>query len=83
MDNLSEQMKKLLKNASYGLSESDIKNTMDFINHGEFGIAFELVCDQLFENEAPISTELLNEIQYIGTTMNFDEQTWAFLKNAK
>lgn len=84
MKNLDKEMKALLAKTSYGLTESDINNASDFINHNEFGVAFELICDQLYENNTEISTELIGDISRIALLMQLPDSSWSFLnQNAK
>lgn len=80
MKNIDEQIRNLLASTAYGLSDSDVKNASEFIEHNEFGVAFELICDQLYENESQISSELIGDISRIAKLMQLDDNSWSFLK---
>lgn len=80
MKKIDEQIRNLLASATCGLSDSDVKNASEFIDHNEFGVAFELICDQLYENESQISSELIADISRIAKLMQLEDNSWSFLK---
>ncbi|MBR9729644.1 MafI family immunity protein [Shewanella intestini] len=80
MKNIDEQIRNLLASATCGLSDFDVKNASEFIDHNEFGVAFELICDQLYENESQISSELIADISRIAKLMQLEDNSWSFLK---
>lgn len=79
---VEEKIKNLLTSAASGLSDADIKNASELIDHNEFGVAFELICDQLYENESQISSELINDISLIASSIGLDDNSWSFLKKS-
>jgi hypothetical protein len=62
------------------LMPQNIQNIYDDIEYNEFGNAFENLCIQLFEQEAPISQEIYTRIETIGKVIGYSEKYWDFLK---
>jgi hypothetical protein len=52
----------------------------DFLDHNEWGLAFEHVCTQLYEHEVTIDQTLYDEINRLGVAMKLDDSGWLFLK---
>lgn len=80
MYEIERKIKEILEKSKCSLRDSDIKNASDFIVHGEYGVAFELICEQLYENDAVIEKELLNQIQDAACAMELKDASWEFLK---
>ncbi len=74
------QLEKLVGELTDFLTVEDIKNVHELINHGECGVALELICSQLFEYEVAISSEMLQRIKEIGIDMSLPEETWNILE---
>ncbi|MCK6463170.1 MafI family immunity protein [bacterium] len=70
----------ILEEAKKGLSDADYKEALSLIEHNEFGVALELVCDQLFEHNAKISQSLYQDIILIATEMELDGKRWRTLQ---
>lgn len=62
------------------LSAEDLTNIMELIDHTESGVAFELLCDQLYEYadevELLISKVVYRDIQILGVYFGFTKDTW-------
>ena len=58
----------------------DLQNIRDYIENNEFGLAFEILCDQLFEYDALISSETYSKIELIGKDLGLNEKNWICLK---
>ncbi|WP_448550537.1 MafI family immunity protein [Thalassotalea fusca] len=80
MKELENKLVAFLKDVSNGLTESDVENAKDFINHSEYGVAFELICDQLYENDSILTADNLKSAQLLAEMMELDEKSWSFLK---
>lgn len=63
------------------LPEEDVKEALDFVEHNEFGVSFELICAQLFEYDIKVSADIYRKIEEIGRSMTFDDSVWQMLKN--
>ncbi len=77
---LKDRLGALLEHAAHGLTESDKRNAKVLIEAGEPGIAFELICTQLYENDAEISLDLLQEIRGLAAALQLEDSTWGFLE---
>lgn len=62
------------------LKAEDVENAMELIAHGEFGVALELICDQLHEYEVEVPEDLLREIEIAGVKMEISESLWEWMK---
>ena len=79
MNDIEKEVKEILAKSKYGLTEADIDNASDFIAHGEYGVALELISEQLYENEARVDADLLDSVQKTAFSMGLDKSSWAFL----
>lgn len=70
--NLTEQIN--------SLPEKDKKNVVEFVEHGEWGIALDTLCNQIYEHDLKITKTTYDEIEAVGKMMNMNESTWSFLK---
>ena len=55
----------------------DVKNLID---HGEWGVALENMCVQLFEYDLAVSSTELSEIKTLTERMGLPPTTWSFLQ---
>lgn len=62
------------------LPESDIENAIEMVEHNEFGIGFEIICEQLFEYGVKISPDIYQKIVELGQKMEMPSERWNFLK---
>lgn len=82
MSEIEKELKEILEKSRFGLTETDFNNANEFIKHGEYGVALELICDQLYENEAVINDALLNSIRGLANSMRLDNSCWDFLNES-
>lgn len=50
------------------------------LGHGEFGIALENFCEQIFEASVELDGSDLSTIENLATAMGIADNRWAFLK---
>lgn len=62
------------------LPQRDRKEALDLVDAGEGGIAFELLCTQIFEYDVPITREIYDQIVLVGTAMKMEQSTWGGLE---
>lgn len=65
------------------LPAENIADARDLIDHGEYGVALELVCTQLYEYDVPVPTETYRLIEQCGRIMQMNEASWAFLEELR
>lgn len=56
-----------------------IEESRDLAVHNEEGVAFENLCQSLFEWDFPLKHEDYAAIEQLGRHYRFDESTWDFL----
>lgn len=78
MKNIEEEFLFLLKKLSGKISQSDVENVTELIEHQECGVALEILCSQLFENEAKINHEEFNAIRELSELLEVDISTYQF-----
>lgn len=61
------------------LPDADKENISMFLEDGEWGVAFDALCSQIFENEINISAEMYDRIERLGMEMQIDPSEWRFL----
>lgn len=67
---------KILKEVRNELPSDSIEITEDFIFHEEWGLAFDTICSQIFEDDIRISKSLFEKISFLGNLMNIDKKVW-------
>ncbi|MBX9652684.1 MafI family immunity protein [bacterium] len=60
-----------------------IEGMRDFLKHGEYGIAFEILCENLFEYDVSVDQKYIELIDQLGTTMGIDPSYWTRLKQPR
>lgn len=73
-------LSQLLNECKMKLPPDDISNIAEFIEHNEFGLAFETLCTQLYEYNIQISYEFFEMISLCGKSMKLEPSTWVPLK---
>jgi len=58
-----------------------ILNIKEFLENQEWGLAYEMLCEQIYEFELPISSELYENILSIGESMEMNPTIWLKLKS--
>jgi len=56
-----------------------IEDSRNLAIHGEEGVAFENLCQNLFEWDFPLKKEDYAAIERLGRHYCFEESTWSFL----
>jgi hypothetical protein len=62
------------------LDAAETKEVRDFVEPGEYGIAFETLCSILGDRRAPISPAMLDKLTDLGQRMGIDEENWRDLE---
>ena len=56
-----------------------IEDSRELAAHGEEGVAFENLCQNLFEWDFPLKKDDYDAIERLGRHYRFEESTWSFL----
>ena len=77
-------MNKILELAkSANLPLKDIKDISEYLEHREWGLAFEILCSALKEYKISISNVDYNELKKLGEKMEMDKKLWEDIPNDK
>lgn len=77
---IENKLKKVLLWLEIVLSRAEKAEVDDFINVGEYGLAFETLCFILQEKKKPISTEVYELLQDLGRQMLIEAEIWEVLE---
>jgi hypothetical protein len=77
---LEELLHSLIDDIHILLPQTDVKDALEMITYNEYGIAFEIICNQLFEHNIKITSEIYEKIIIIGKLMKMNETSWNFLE---
>jgi len=62
------------------LTERDVQFARDFLEHNEWGLAFSLICTQLYEYGVTINSEFYIQIENAGRQMSIPPEEWEMLR---
>jgi plasmid maintenance system antidote protein VapI len=77
---LDSQLRNLILAPGEWLTQDEFKEVSDFIDVGEYGVAFETLCSLLVEENKGITQEKYQKIAELGKVMGIEEDTWLQLK---
>ncbi len=60
--------------------EAVIADARDLIEHGEEGVAFENICQNIYEWDIPLSRSDYDRLRKLGRHYGFDDSKWSFLE---
>ena len=63
------------------LPKEDKMQAREEIAAGEYGLAFEIICQQLFEYEVRISMADYQRLEAMGRRMELSEDAWVMLRS--
>lgn len=55
--------------AATGLSMDDISNVQSFIDAGEWELAFEILCTQIYEWDVALKSSVIRELEHLGSAL--------------
>lgn len=61
------------------LPEDTIDDARCYLNSREYGVAFELICDQLYEAHATVTPDLFKLVEKAAKQMGMDDKNWKFV----
>ena len=61
----------------HDMPQQDVDSMIELLDHGEWGVAFEILCSTLVQEKIPIDTAMFRKIEHIGRQMNFEEILWS------
>jgi hypothetical protein len=80
---IADRMLALIQRIDARLSPEIIEDNRDLVVNGEWGVALENLCQQLFEFDVVVEADLLEEIKSLTKEMKLAPETWNFLLRAQ
>ena len=81
-DELNGKLRGVVLELETLLLPSEVTDILDYIDHNEAGVAFELLCSQLYERDAGVSAQTVRQLAEIGSAMQLDPGQWQVLRIA-
>ena len=78
---IEKLMRELIDSIKFLLPQSDVDNATEMIEHNEFGVGFNIICEQLYEHDIKISDEIYQKIIELGRKMELPDSEWILLKD--
>jgi hypothetical protein len=79
-----EQIEKMLREALAKLAgilpDRDFQNALQNVDAGEPEVAFDVICQQLFEHDIPVPKHAYMQLIQVGRVLELPEQNWAILQ---
>jgi len=75
-----DKLYKVLNIVSQELTEIQIEHIEELIEHGEWSLALETLCDFIHEDNLRISQQTYEVFEEIGPILELDHKTWEMLK---
>jgi hypothetical protein len=63
-----------------GLGEEDLRSAKEFLENHEFGLCFDTIITQMYENDIEIDNEFYEMISKIAYKMNLPMEGYSFMK---
>ena len=78
---IQQQLRVVLEQLKELLRDQDYQSASESNDAGEWGIAFETVCAQLYEYEIRIPRAVYMRLQALGAAMGMPAKTWQILES--
>jgi hypothetical protein len=79
---MRSKLEEIIRRSEDLVPSETTKMTRELVEHHEFGIALEILCEQLHEFDARISPELYTKIREIGEQMHLSSDLWEVLRDS-
>lgn len=79
MVDVSNRIKRILSSIS-GIPQKDILDILEFLENDEWGVAFEVLCSVIEQDNLSINAEQYQGIEEIGVKMDMDVTMWCGIK---
>ena len=79
MDTLETTLAEIVADSGALLPAETAQEASDLIDNREYGVALELVCEQLYECSAPVTPQLYRLIESAARQMEMEAKSWAYV----
>lgn len=76
-DSIESMMAHVLTIVKPHLSEADYAAAVSYVEQNEYHVAFEHICEQLYADNAPITTGIYKSLEELGHMLGYtDDSHW-------
>lgn len=79
-DELNRRLRTVVLELEPHLQATEVEDILDYIDHNEPGVAFEMLCSQLYEHDAELNLRLAERIAELGSAMGLPARKWEILR---
>jgi hypothetical protein len=66
---VAEHLRRLLYTAEDGLNASDVESVASLIDAGEYAVALETLCTQIYEYDVEVDSHLHEDLVHVGNIL--------------
>lgn len=78
-ETIERRLRRIVRTLNERLPEEDVDHILEFLEVGEWGLAFETLCTQLYEYDIAVPAPILAELADLGKAMKLDPELWEIL----
>lgn len=78
----TDAFERLIEKLRGRVDEDAFEGLVDYYRHGEYGLALEHLCDELYENDQSIPADSVQLVREIGQSMGLQRRSFALLTGA-
>ena len=72
-------MRGLIAELTPVLPSQELENVVEYVDAGEWGLAYEILCEQLYEHRVTVADDTMLTLRELGVFGHFDPSTWNIL----
>lgn len=78
-DELAEKLSSVISSPAGWLTPDETREVREFIEVGEYGLAYETLCSIIEEENKTIAPDIYDQLVALGRRMEFEEEVWTKL----
>ncbi len=79
--NIAQEINQIICELKGFLLEEDFQSIQELVSVGEYAVAFENLCTQLYEYDVLVDVNVKERLEEIGTEMSLDRSLWEDLEH--
>ena len=79
-DELQGKLRGVVLELAHLLPASEVQDIWEYIDYDEPGLAFEMLCTQLYERDAGVDAEVVARLKELGSAMRLEPRAWQILR---
>ena len=76
MDRIESELLDIIRNIGNNLPKDDLDSIKELVSVGEYAVAFENFCTQLYEYDVAIKQSEKDRLNVVGIQMRLDKALW-------